>query len=344
MNNQLSSIDKAIDKGINYLYQHQYPNGEYCFYMSPDDMMQEWAVPDTSVFPTSLIMNSLLSLPANRQIDEMQERSAGFLQYQLMRGGTWNNFTKWHQLFPYCPADTDNTVYASKALKSLQKDFPDNLDVLLANRNRAGLFYTWYALRPALSRNKTFWLLLLRELKHPVISFFFWKRNECNRYDIDAVVNANVLFYMGLNEQTKPIVPYLLNIIEQHKENDCDKWYRNPLTVYYFISRNYYAGIKELEPCKAEITRRILASVKPDGSIGESSISTALALSALLNFGHHSSVSDHAAEYLIRNQQSTGEWPRYALFYSGPKKQMCWGSEEVTTAFCLEALAKYTQR
>lgn len=338
----LSNINQAIEKGIAYLFQHQYPNGEYCCYMAPDTAMQEWSVPDTTVFPAALIMCSLSILKGNPKVDGMQERSAGFLQYQSMRGGVWNHFTKWHQLFPFCPPDVDNTVYASKALQLLGKEYMDNHALLLANRNSKGLFYTWYALRPNKVWNKTFWMLLLREFKHPVTSFFFWRRNECTRYDIDGVVNANVLFYLGLNEDTKPIIPFLLNIIEQHKEDDCDKWYRNPITFYYFLSRNFNTGIPELDTCKAEVISRILSIAKEDGSIGESALETALSLSVLINSGHQSAVTEHAANYLIRTQTPTGEWARYALFYSGPKREMCWGSEELTTAFCLEALKKYS--
>lgn len=344
MENPVSNKEKAIEKGIDYLYQHQYPNGEYCCYMAPDDAMSVWCVPDSSVFPASLIMNALVPLMGNPKVDQMLERSAGFLQYQAMRGGVWNNFTRWHQLFPFCPPDTDSTVYASKALQTLNKDYVANHGILLANRNSAGLFYTWYALRPNKVRNKNFWLLLLRELKHPVTSFFFWRRNECTRYDIDGVVNANALFYLGLNEHTQPIIPYLLNIIDQQQEASCDKWYRNPVTFYYFVSRNYNAGITALEPARAQIISRIIAKVKDDGSIGESILDTALAISALINFSYHHEIVDRAIEQLVNHQQPSGEWPRRALFYSGPKKEMCWGSEELTTAFCLEALTKYLKR
>ncbi len=36
-----------------------------------------------------------------------------------------------------------------------------------------------------------------------------------------------------------------------------------------------------------------------------------------------------------------GSWPRAALYYSGPKKLYGWGSEELITGFCLEALLRY---
>jgi hypothetical protein len=34
-------------------------------------------------------------------------------------------------------------------------------------------------------------------------------------------------------------------------------------------------------------------------------------------------------------------WPRATLYYRGPKKLYAWGSEELVTGFCLEALLHY---
>jgi len=34
-------------------------------------------------------------------------------------------------------------------------------------------------------------------------------------------------------------------------------------------------------------------------------------------------------------------WARAAISYSGPKKLYAWGSEELITGFCLEALLHY---
>ncbi|WP_316749117.1 hypothetical protein [Pedobacter gandavensis] len=333
--------EQAILKGVDFLEDHQFPNGEFCCYIGDEDEMK-MCIAQSNIFPGSLIAYALLPLKHLPVITEILDKAAAFLQYQMMRGGVWNNFSILNPLFPVCPPDVDNTVCASKVLQALNKSYPANEELILANRSKSGLFYTWYALRPIFVPLKDFWLLCLRALKHPVGSFFFWKKTEASRYDIDAVVNANALFYFGYTAETAPIVPYLLNIIATEKEGDCDLWYRNPFTVYYFFSRLYKTGIKEMEPAKLTITNRVLLTVNADGSFGTGVLDTALGIIVLLNGDYDSPILEQAVEFLLSRQKKSGGWPRWAVYYGGPKKHLCYGSEELTTGFCLEALALYS--
>jgi len=334
------ALDQSLKRGAIYLHQHQFPNGEFCCYVSSEDHMKD-TVLYSSVFPTSLICYSLLSLKHIPEVNDILQLSASFLQFQSMRAGVWNHFTSWSPLFPLCPADVDNTACASKVLQALKRDYPDNREILLANRSPSGLFYTWFTLRPNKVKIKDYWLLILREFKNPIQSLAFWHKFECNRNDIDAVVNANVLFYLGLQEETRPIVSYILEIIKNNNEDDCDLWYRNPFTIYYFFSRIYKNYNAELEPIRKPITDRILAAAKENGAIGESILDTAMAIISLIQLKQYSPIIEKAVDFLIGEQADYGNWPRWAVYYGGPKKLSCFGSEEMTTGFCLEAIALY---
>lgn len=334
------NLEKSIEKGVLYLYDHQHPNGEFCCYIGTEDQM-EMCYASSNVFPTSLISYSILNLKHLNEVNDILEKSSAFLQYQMMRGGAWDDATILNPLFPICPPDVDNTVCASIILQKLNKNCPGNEALVTANRNNKGLFYTWFTFRLKLNPVKNYWLLSLRELKHPVYTFLFWKNTEANRYDVDAAVNANALFYLGFNEQTAVVVDYLLDIIAKKQEDDCDSWYRNPFTIYYFISRNYKAGISQLKPAADAIVERILLSLQPDHSLGKSILDTALGIIALINCGYDSITLDQAVAYLISKQNRSGCWPRWAVYYGGPKKLRTYGSEEMTTGFCLEALALY---
>ncbi|TKC59253.1 hypothetical protein FBD94_17125 [Pedobacter hiemivivus] len=334
------NIENSVLKGIRYLQDHQYPNGEFCCYIGQDDEMK-MCITQSNIFPTSLISYSILHLRHIPEASEILDKACAFLQYQAMRGGVWNNFTILNPLFRICPPDVDNTVCASLVLQKLDKHHHPNKELILANCNETGLFYTWFTLRPKFNRMKNYWLLILREFKHPIGTFLFWKNTEATRYDVDAAVNANILYYLGLNEQTAPIVDYMLDIIAKKKENDCDSWYCNPFTIYYFFSRNYKAGIQELEPAAKTIVERILATLKNDHSIGESILDTALGVISLINCGYHSILLEKTIEYIIDQQKHSGGWHRWAVYYGGPKKRLTYGSEEMTTGFCLEALALY---
>lgn len=340
MDSLQTTVEKSILRGVNYLHQHQFPSGEFCCYIGWEDSMK-LTVPDSNIFPTSLISYSLLNLAQLPKVNDMLQRTGDFLEYQSMRGGVWNNFTVVHPYFKICPACVDNTACASIVMKGINREFQNNEELLLYNRNESQLFYTWFTFRPKLRGNKDYWRLLLREFKYPLSTFLFWTKNEAGKYDIDGAVNANVLFYLGLRDETLPVIDLMLDIIADRREDDCDKWYRNPFTIYYFFSRNLHSGITALEPIRKPIVERILSAEKANGAIGDGILDTALAVISLLKLGHHSSVVENAIAYLISKQGEYGEWPRWALYYGGPKKLQCYGSEEITTGFCLEALALY---
>lgn len=334
-------IIHSIESGISFLHEHQQANGEFCCYYAPDDKMVEWCVPDSTTFPTSMISACLLPMRKHVKVASVLSSAAGFLQYQRMAGSVWNYFTKWNSLFAYTPADADDTVFASYVLKTLGYEVPCNKKHLLANRNSQGLFYTWFVLRPTkFNYLKPEYLKIMgRELKRPLHAVLFWFKHEACRGDIDAVVNANLLFYLGLNPETRPIVYYLIKVIQEEKEKKSDSWYKNPFTVYYFISRNY-RNVKELEPVRELMIQRILALKQPDGSFNSSALETALAISTLLNLDHAGDLTC-SIKFLIDNQQPSGCWERHIFFYSGPSKVVGWGSEELSTGYCLEALEAY---
>lgn len=339
----MHNSNDAIALGVAYLQQHQYPNGEFCTYISGDDAMLEWNYPDSSIFPSALIGNSLLFLKEKPFVKEILDKTVAFLHYQMGRGGTWHHFTRQHPLFAICPFDVDDTACVSAFLKEYDSDIllGSNIPLILNNRNSQGLFYTWFTSRLRWNTNKTYWKLVLREVRHPLKTFFFWRKMECSRYDVDAVVNVNVLYYLGECASTQPVLQYLIEIINTHKEADCDKWYRNPFTVYYFISRTYNKGITTLEPVRKPILERVLAKTQANGSFGETVLDTALAVCTLLNFNYEGPQLKKATDFIRQSQHKNGSWQRWRLYYGGPKKLTGYGSEELTTAFCLEALARY---
>lgn len=331
-------ISTALQKGVSFLKRHQYPYGEFCSYYAPDDRMEEYTVPCSSVFPTALIVTCLQTLDRNDIIENMLKQAVSFFQYQTMRGGAMNYFTKWNDYFTMCSADIDDTIFVSEFFKSRNVEHVNPNSILLANRARTGLFYTWFSFRFNKSKNKDYWMLLLREFKNPINLFIRWRHFGFNGNDIDGVVNANVLYYYGKNNVTKPIIQYLVDIVRENREENCDKWYRRAIVFYYFYSRNIQKGVPELEVVAPEIVEKISKLKKTSGCIGASPLDTALAVTSLIRLKYKGSLVVDGVNYLLNSQREDGEWPRHILYYSGPKKEVGWGSEEMTTAFCLEAL------
>lgn len=338
----LPDVKEAIDSGINYLCAHQHPNGEFCCYIAGDDTIEQWSYPDTTVFPTSLITGCLIDLPQNEQLRQIFERAGSFLMQQMMGYGVWGHYTKRHPFFGICPADADDTALASYALSRLGMPFPENRHLLRYNRSTKGLFYTWFVLRLNKSRNITYWKVLMQEVKNLVKTFVLFMRHECSRGDIDAVVNANVIYYLKDYAQTVDVTTYLSTIILEGRESNCDKWYLNPFIVYYSISRNYPYCEDLLEECRMLIIERILATQQDDGKLGVSSLDTALGISSLMYLRcSDQNAIEKSVLYLLGRQSKNGDWSRRLFYYGGPKRIVGWGSEELTTGFCLEALGLY---
>ncbi|MGY3052005.1 hypothetical protein ACVWYG_000192 [Pedobacter sp. UYEF25] len=336
-------LELAIDAGIDFLYEHQYPNGEFCSYLSPDDRMQEWCYPESNVFCTSVLASCLLGLREDLKVRKILESTSKFLRYQMMTGGLWNFFTKFNPLFKFTPPDVDTTVYTSALLSALSIDIPNNKLFLLANRAKSGLFFTWIVWRPGAKIKFSDFKVFGRELKRPVHSLTFWLKHEVNRNDVDAVVNANALFYFGLNDQTAHIVDYLLDVLRSANEESSDKWYKNLIVFYYFVSRNF-PKVKELAPAKPLILSRLFTKINHNGSFGESDLEHGMALVTLLNLNFRGKELDSGIDTLLKSQSRNGYWKRSRLFYCGPSKATGWGSEETTTAFCLEALSMYRKQ
>jgi hypothetical protein len=332
--------EAAINGGLDYLSQHQYPNGEFCSYISPDDAMQEWCITDNTVFISSVIGTCLLPLSKAAVANSILSRVTDFLRYQMAGGGVWNFFSTNHPMRRILPYDADSLSFASNFLLTRGEQIPErnNKQLLLDNRARNGLFYTWFVLHPKLHTNRTLWRLSLSRFRTPVHCFLFLLRNG---EDVNVGVNASILSYLGDIPATAPVISEIIKVIASGKEHECDKWYRNPFTIYYLIAKAYNSGVKKLQPVAETIIERILATATADGQLGNSIFDTAIGATALINLGFPSRELHRTIGFLIKHQGVHGEWPRWLFFYINPERGHGWGSEELTTAFCLEAIARY---
>jgi len=338
---KINNIETAIERGLDFLQRNQLPSGEFKSYRSTHPTMEEDCEFDSSPFPTSLIAYSL-SFSESLKAKEMLNRAVKFFLSEMESESVWRYWTSQHQYHNNIPPDLDDTVCVSSVLKQNGVQFPDNQNLILANRNRQGLFYTWLVPRFSFPINASYWRVILREAVKPISLYYFWKLNESEPNDIDCVVNANVLFYLGESESTKAVIDYLVRVIEQNKEECCDKWHLSRFNLYYAISRNYFAGIKKFEAVREEVIKRIISSAKDDGIIGNNILETALAVCSLLNWRCLRHELHNAVEMLLGAQKDSGEWQRFPFYYGGPKKYFGWGSEEITTGFCLEVMTRYS--
>jgi hypothetical protein len=309
----MSASVTAIDAAIAFLERSQLPSGELPVLAS--------GKPDPSIFPTALAAQCLASAPGAAGI---RARALDFLLAEMDGRGLWKHWPRAHPQQAQLPPDLDDTSCASAALLAAGRTFPDNRALLLGNRDRRGLFRTWK--------------LTLAQLRHPLTTYAFFTRTSAKPFDVDAVVNANVLFYLGRRPETEPAIAHLLDVLRAGSETTCDKWYERPFAVWYFFSR----ALRDIAAEAGEIiTKRI------EAAIPESALDRALAACALLDWRR---VPDVAP--LLDAQLPSGAWPAAGLYHGGRRRLSrdsfapphpdtpWWGSEALTTAFCIEALSR----
>lgn len=332
-NNLQNKIDFAISKALNFLTQNQLPYGEFRTYVSIDEKMIDeykfdnspFVIFDSSPFVTALVLYCLSFLEETK-VKELTQKAVQFLVEEKEMSGLWRFWSSRHSKHKDLPIDLDDTACVAYVLKQYYSPllysflFGSNKKYLLNNRNEQGLFYT-YILPPV------------------------------HKNDIDSAVNANVLFYLGECEETKAVCDYLNHLVSSDLEKGSHPYYLSDLSLYYFMSRAYFHGARSLSKAKDAVLNKTILLQQKDGSFGDD-LSNALAVCTLLNYEYNDDATlDRAIESIVQHQREDGAWSKIAMAWTGVEGETAfegedwmeayWGSEELTTALCIEALAKY---
>lgn len=326
----------AIARGLAFLERRQLPSGAFPVVCTTDPAMERGCVEDPSLFPTALIAHALSFSP---EAAAMRARAEDFLLGEMDRNGLWKHWTGEHPQYALLPPDLDDTSCASAVLARAGRALPDNRPILLANRDRNGLFYTWIVPRigwrgPAYAR-----ATLPQLLRIPALWMFF-RQTSAASGDVDAAVNANALFYLGRVPNRAAVERHLIAVLRDGRESQCDKWYENPFAIWYFFSR----ALAGAAPEAGALIRARIAAAAPT-----SALEAALAI-ASLNYWRLEA-PPAMRDRLLADQLASGGWPRAAFYHGGRKRRRDgsfeaphpdtprWGSEELTTALAIEALA-----
>jgi hypothetical protein len=252
----------------------------------------------------------------------------------------WRHWTPAAPQHHVAAPDLDDTAYISGVLRDHGIAVPDNRAVLLANRDRRGLFYTWFVARWPPPRSARLWGIAARRARHPLLGRALWATTPAFPSDVDGIVNANVLAYLGEGPWAAPVVERLVAVFRAGGEGCCDSWYRGPFTFYYAVTRTRLRGFDAIAD---ELCARVRAAAADDGRIGRGPLDTALAVCALGNLEAEPELRERACAWLSSSQADDGSWPPEPFYHAGPRldpPRPHWGSRELTTGFCAEALAR----
>ncbi|HOX10692.1 MAG TPA: terpene cyclase/mutase family protein [Candidatus Moranbacteria bacterium] len=312
-----SDVSEAIKSGIKYLSRTQKEDGSFSNFISVSKRFEN-PKENRSIFPACLILASLDSLPQSKVLGKVKSKSAKFLLSQKSDFWSWNYWKRnspESKDAPY-PDDLDDTCCAMVALikhdpKSISIKAVSKVVNLLTfcESKEGGPYYSWLT---------------------PPDADKGWK-------DIDLAVNSNIAFFLSLQEVTlKSLIALTEKAIDSGEY--ASPYYHSQYSVIYFISR-WYKGKK-----KDKIISYLLKKRLENDSWGNP-LETALAVSALINFGYEKEKLEKSIGYILKNQIE-GEWRACPLIIELVKnKQKHYsGSAELTTAFCLEALGKFSAK
>ena len=258
---------------------------------------------DSAIFVTTFVLYSIARID-HPCVATMTNRAISFLTEEMKSPGLFQYYTSKNTLS--IEFDLDDTACASVALERSQPLVMGgyNVESFMENRNEGDLFYSWVGV-------------------------------EAPANDVDSIVNANVVLYLGDRDETKSACRYLIDTIKSGYVSDSYRYYFEDMTLYYAVSRAYAHGTSSLGEVREALIENVLQFSKDDGSFG-SELATACAVCSLANFGYDGVTRLRAAaRYLEKQQRADGSWRRIGM-YNQPG--VCYGSEELTTALCLEAL------
>ena len=350
----IAALDQSIEAGVGCLRANQKPSGHFRVWVSPDPQFPTGATPEESVFATACILYNLewLHTPAAAQV---RSRGLDFLRAETSERGLNRYFASSSQLtmgevsLPFTmPFDVDTTACVSGILRRYGVEY-DNKDILLANRNEDGLFPTWLMDEPLPEVENNF----------PFICLMPAEKSPCTG------VNANMAWYLGESEVTAAVVQHLQESFCRGEHLQKSGYYLDEIVLFYLYSRAYFEGVKALGSLRQPMTERLLAQQKQNGSFGNA-LKTAWAICTLRNFDLSWPGQAAALQSLMKEQAADGSWPPCSFYVwdagkvgmkhffrlGGFQRELPseetgqevsirhFGSEEITTAYCLEALSR----
>ena len=305
-------MDQAVRSGLEFLRTVQRASGRLPAVAGGDRTLAGTCVEDKTPFVAAFACPALEAL-ACPEAEAVRERALGYLIDRAEPPGVWRYWRTDDQVLD---PDLDDTACASLALRDRHLSIlcGANRGAILANRDEAGRFKTW--LRPAGQPN-----------------------------DVDSVVNANVVAYLGPCPGTERAIGWLADLVSGDRVGGSSWYYLlESASLAYAMARAVAFGVSTLADAGAVLCERLLDEEPSPGQPGRSVLETAMLVTAAreLGVGGDALLRD-AARTVRAAQRQDGSWSAEA-FYCGPEppgpRTVYFGSAALTTALCLEALVR----
>jgi hypothetical protein len=358
--NLLSKIagdyDERILAGLRFLRSRQRRNGGFNVYRASSLGFENWDLRHLSVegfsvefsnegdqvLPALMIGRSLLHLSAHEDAERILRKITCYVRANRLAGSLWKNNRCPDGKSCSIPVDIQSTAMALSFLRERGESVKVPRGTLFSNRDGRGLFHTFLMLRRGAKPSLGYWRAVCTLSWHRAVMSLFGKAPGFLRNDVSVPMNAYMLQLFGECPATEPIVGALKRMISEGSEGDRYGWYRDAFSVYRHVSTAYRMGAMGLQDLRDTICERVLARYRPDGSFNGEVTDTARAICILLDFGVEDPRVIRSALWLMSRQNEDGSWDRRAAYFDAGKSDrvVSYGSEDIVTALCLEALSR----
>lgn len=234
-------------------------------------------------------------------------------------------------------------------------NIPRETSAFLTWQGKEREFKSWSFFKAAM-HNLVFYLPNSCANPRPFVPYIPWGAN-----DIDAVVNANILTYLGSTNQiekskgrtgAEKLINYQIN---RGRWSRAGMYYPNKYHFHYAVSRSMLAGKEKISVNGKAILAHLLDTQFPDGhfesrrKVNKKDIlqSTVYGLTSLLNLKElgYNVPKEHidlTMNYLLKHQNEDGSWSGGVFFSGGTvvRNVLHFKSEAYTTALMVLAMNK----
>jgi len=354
MNLSVLDLDAKISSIIDYLYEHQRPDGEFRMLRSFRRQVGDYVGPTgyegwydfgRCSFATATIIYHLHGI-AHPKVAEMIEKGCRFLQRGIENGVV--RYVPAYDRPVDLPADVDCTCVTMAALSRAGHKAPGNVSMILSNTDGRGNFYSWLVPRSRHLRNPVNFCWLIRdfEMCRRRMRSYGTDENQLRRMNkeyyesSEPAVAANALLFLGIHAGTEGYLKALIQHIE--KDNMPLQYYDTPSAACFHVARLHAAGAGQLGCLTDKIVSGITRRQKPDGEV-EGPFNTAMAALTMIYFGCWGSEPlNKAVRYVAFNEMHEQGWLPFP-YCNDLHGVFDDGAPELTAAFYLEVLIRCRQ-
>lgn len=305
--------DTAIKKGLEYLAAAQNKDGGFIGYLSTNPHKYTNKKSVLTTFTPSLMLSALSAID-HPQAVSVREKIANFLLAE--RSSYWS-FNYW----------------SKEEMSKHDFVYPDDLDDTFAALTGLCLHDPRLITPEALAAMTKLLIKTESEVGGPYRTWLVPPGSEREWLDVDVVVNSNIAYFLSLFSSVPPNVNRL---ITESIKNEMlhSPYYPSLYQVSYFMSRNQIGTAS---------TQRLIELLGTVTVNNPSPMEQALLATTLMRLDIPRDQCMPHITALTDSQHSDGSWAAGALYVNHHTKKDTYyiGSNAITTAFALEALALY---